>query len=170
MRRVVAVVLILCYLGAGTFFLYCHLLGETRGLPWAYYWTWDMFPNYPSFSARRMALGETKSGEFVQVFPTNKIRYRRGGSGDLTRYDLPRNDATLKYAVAEALKETPPAEEEDPVTYVFLVEEYWPVRFNLPDDLYQESFGEENPRRHAFRIIDEGPVNEAGEIGWTSRP
>ena len=169
-RRLLVVAFILSYLAAGVFFLYCHLLGQTRGLPWGYFWTWDMFPNYPSFSARRLALGETEGGHFVRVFPTNKMHYRRGGSGDYTRFDLPRNDAALRKAVEETLEAAHASAADDPVTYVFLVEEYWPVRFNLPDDLYRKAFGEENPQRHSFRILDEGPVEKTGEVHWTSAP
>jgi hypothetical protein len=88
----------------------------------------------------------------------------------LTRFDLPRNDAALRKAVAEHFAAHPPAGRDDPISYVFLVEKYWPVRFNLPDDLYESEFGEANPHRVAYRILDEGPVDPSGEIRWTNTP
>jgi hypothetical protein len=161
---------ILAYLGAGLFFLYGHVLGDTSRFALGYFWTWDMFPNYPSFSARRFALGQTQSGQYVLVFPTDQVRHRRGGHGDLTRFDLPRNDGALRKAVSDHLQAHPPQAMEDPITYVFLVEKYWPVRFNLPDELYEPKYGEPNPHRVAYRILDEGSVDELGAIRWTNAP
>jgi len=170
LRRVLVIGFVLSYLGTGVFFLYQHLLGTSGSTAWAYVWTWDMFPNYPSFSARRFALGQTESGRFLKVFPTSKIQFRRGANGEHTRFDLPRNDAALRKAVQETLESARPQNREDPVTYVFLVEKYWPVRFNLPEPLYQKAFGEENPHRSSYRILDEGSVEETGEVRWTSSP
>ncbi len=167
-RRLLAMGFIIVYLGAGVFFLYAHLIGDTGRFGVGYFWTWDMFPNYPSFSARRSALGQTKSGQYLRVFPTSKVRYHRGGHGDLTRFDLPRNDDSLRQAVSETLHAYPPDKMADPVTYVFLVEKDWPVRFNLPNNLYRSAFGEDNPHRHSWRIVDEGSVAGNGEIRWTS--
>lgn len=169
-RRLLVLGLIVTYLAAGGFYFYRHLLGDTSQSAFGYFWTWDMFPNYPSFSARRLALGQTRGGRFVQVFPTEQVRFRRGGHRDLTRFDLPRNDAALRTAVAETLETYPPEQMDDPITYVFLIENYWPVRFNLPDDLYQQVYDEENPRRQAWRIIDEGRIDPDGKIHWTSIP
>jgi hypothetical protein len=160
----------IAYGGAGIFFLYGHVLGDTARTPAGYFWTWDMFPNYPSFSARRFALGQTRSGQYLMVFPTDQVRHRRGGQGDLTRFDLPRNDAALRRAVSEQLAAYPPQDMSDPITYVFLVEKSWPVRFNLPADLYEAQYGEPNPHRAAFRILDEGPVDALGTVRWTNAP
>lgn len=168
LRRLLVLGFLVAYLSAGGWYLYRHLLGDTSQSAYGYFWTWDMFPNYPSFSARRFALGQTRSGRFVRVFPTEQIRFRRGAQRNLTRFDLPRNDSILRTAVAETFQSRPPEQMDDPITYVFLVEKYWPVRFNLPDDLYQEAYGEENPQRHSWRILDEGRVERNGDIHWTS--
>ncbi len=168
LRRLLVLAFVSCYLGAGIFFLYSHLIGDGARSAVGYLWTWDMFPNYPSFSARRLALGQTESGRYVRVFPTSNVKYRRGGHRDMTRFDLPRNDAALRTAVEETLQSRAGEETSDPVAYVFLIEKYWPVRFNLPEELYQYQYGELNPHRHSWRILDEGPVAEAGDIRWTS--
>lgn len=169
-RRGLAVLFLVAYLLAGAFFLYGHILGDTARYPIGYFWTWDMFPNYPSFSARRFALGQTQSGQYLFVFPSTQVQHLRGGQGDLTRFDLPRNDAALRRAVSEQFVDHPPRDMEDPITYVFLVEKYWPVRFNLPEELYKAEYGEENPHRVAYRILDEGLVDRLGEIRWTNAP
>ena len=167
-RRLLAMIFLLASIGAGLFFLYSQVLGDTERFTISYFWTWDMFPNYPSFSARRLALGQTKSGKYVKLFPTSAIKYRRGGHRDYTRFDLPRSDAALRKAVEETLAAHPPTQMNDPVSYVFLIEKYWPTRFNLPDDLYLKAYGKENPHRHAWRILDEGPAEKDGKIRWTS--
>ena len=168
LRRGLMIGFIIAYLTAGTYFLFGHLIGDTGRFAAGYFWTWDMFPNYPSFSARRFALGQTQRGQYVLVFPTDQVRHRRGGHGDLSRFDLPRNDGALRIAVSKELETHPPQGFEDPITYVFLVEKYWPTRFNLPDELYQSEFGEPNPHRVAYRILDEGPVDRLGVIRWTN--
>lgn len=167
-RRLLVLGFVIAYLGVSIFYFYRHILGDTGPSAFGYFWTWDMFPNYPSYSARRLALGQTKSGRFVEVFPNEQVRFRRGGQRDLTRFDLPRNDAALRTAVAETLGSNPPQQMDDPITYVFLIEKYWPVRFNLPESIYKEAYGEHNPHRHSWRILDEGRVEVDGGIHWTS--
>ncbi len=167
-RRCSVIIFLLAYIGTGVFFLYGHILGDTGRFAAGYFWTWDMFPNYPSFSAGRLALGQTKSGKYVQLFPTTLIKYRRGAHRDYTRFDLPRNDAALRKVAEETLAAHPPEDMKDPVIYVFLIERYWPVRFNLPDSLYEDAYGQENPHRQSWRIVDEGPAENGGKIRWTS--
>src|SRR5918994_987023 len=70
------VAFLIAYVSAGVFFLYGHVLGDTARFAAGYFWTWDMFPNYPSFSARRFAVGQTKSGQYLMVFPTSQVRHR----------------------------------------------------------------------------------------------
>ncbi len=149
-----------------------HAVGDAVGGPVAYLFTWDMFPNYPAWSARRVALVETESGRYFQILPTRHEQFRRGSQRTHSRLDLPRNDNALRQAAEVALTEFRglPIAVDDPPSYVFLIEQFWPVRFNLPDDLYEAAYNTENPRRKSWRIVDESAVGPNGELEWLPRP
>ncbi|WP_166820368.1 hypothetical protein [Thalassoroseus pseudoceratinae] len=162
----------LAYLGMSLWFLGRHAVGDSASGPVPYLFTWDMFPNYPSWSARRIALVETQSGQYFQILPSRRQQYRRGSEKTHSRLDLPRNDDALRQAAEVALADfrSSSASSDDPPTYVFLLEQFWPVRFNLPDDLYEAAYGTENPRRKSWRIVDESAVGPNGELEWLPRP
>jgi hypothetical protein len=169
LRRLPALLVIAAYLGASGWYFYRHALGDAAAEPAAYLFTWDMFPNYPSWSARRIAVAQTRSGRYLRILPSRGQQFRRGRDGEHSRFDLPRSDAAFQQAVDRTLRTHWPIDPADPVVYVFLLEQYWPVRFNLPDDLYESVYGEPNPRRRSWRIIAESPVSEGGRTRWTGQ-
>ncbi len=171
-RRLLIVTAMLLYFVVTVWFLGRHAVGDSVGGPLAYLFTWDMFPNYPAWSARRVALVETESGQYFQILPSRHEQYRRGSQRTHSRLDLPRNDDAFRQAAEVALNDfrKSQAATDNPPTYVFLLEQFWPVRFNLPDDLYQAAYETENPRRKSWRIVDESAVGPNGELEWLPRP
>jgi hypothetical protein len=167
LRRLPALAVIAAYLGASGWYFYRHALGDTAAEPAAYLFTWDMFPNYPSWSARRIAVAQTQGGRYLRIFPSRGQQFRLRRDRSHSRFDLPRSDAALQRAVDETLRSHWPIDADDPVVYVFLLEHYWPARFNLPDDLYESAYGEPNPRRRYWRVIAESAVTDGGRTRWT---
>ena len=164
-RRCGATFAIVAYLSTTAWFGLLHVLGDLVQDPTAYFFTWDMFPFYVTESTRPIAVGLTRSGEHLQLLPGPTQQFRWGLSGKATRSDLDRSRRFLRSAVDHALKQTKTAQEDDPFVRVFVVEEYWPSRFNLTDDLYKAVYNEPNPRRKYWRILDEFEVTADNTLG-----
>ncbi|MEX0718259.1 MAG: hypothetical protein WD066_16820, partial [Planctomycetaceae bacterium] len=166
-RRAAAGLLIAAYLAATGWFLCLQVLGDTYWHPVNYFFTWDMFPGYGTVSARRYAVGETKSGRYLQLLPGPNERFRWGVAGDLPRFDIvptvaqpPLSDRLLD-AIDHALKRVREDHQDDPIVYVYVLEEYWPAHFNLPEDQYREVYGVEHPDRRYWRWLDGDNVDPA---------
>ena len=169
-RRLAALPLIVLYLGCTAFYLYRQVVGDVGGSPFAYFWTWDMFPNYPAESSRRIVVGETKGGRFVRLLPGERDRFRWGRAGDGTRFDIDRRGGFLMRVIDIRVARYGESKSDDRLERVYLVEHYWPLRFNLPDDIYQSAYSEPNPERKYWRIIGEFPVSKDGSVEWETPP
>lgn len=186
-RRLPAAIFMAVYLSLTGFYLVQHLLGDSLGHWIGYFWTWDMFPNYPTVSVRRWAVGETASGRFVRLAPYSGHRFRWGVKGDVTRLDLDRRLPYFRLAALEGIRRHNAAIPADPIRHVYLAEQYWPEKYNLPDGLYRDfyedtatgqpywtSSGEDAgtvPRRKYWRILDEAAVTADGAVpAWESSP
>ena len=123
-----------------------------------------MFPNYQSWSSRRVALGKTAKGNYVELHPSSTQKYRGGTRGDLTRADLDRSGSGLKQFADQALSHASVSQSHDPVVHVWLQEEYWPEKFNLRDDLYEEVWGQAKPDRTYWRTLSEYDVPRLGPV------
>jgi hypothetical protein len=140
--------IVVAYLLTTVYFFGRHVLGDSLSHRVAYFWTWDMFPGYTSTATRHVAIGETADGEFVQLYPSESQQFRWGIDGDMTRIDmLPSVEGEISAswflaAVKSTLERTRTATDDDPITRIYLAEEYWPLRYNLSDDLYDDVYGE----------------------------
>jgi|GEM_PF-1897781 len=163
-------VLLFCtaYLFATAWFGVRHVLGDSLSHPGAYFFTWDMFPGYVTETSRRMVVGHTWDGRFVKLLPENSHRFRWGIHNDVSRVDIDRNPRNLERAIERSVGEYNRAHAKSPIESVLVVEQYWPSRFNLPDDLYRQSYGEANPRRRYWRFIDV-PI-DIDAVGRISNP
>lgn len=154
-RRVCAVAFIVAYLGVNAFFLARYAVGDVLPHPIAYFFTWDMFPGHYCESTRKVAVGRTEEGRFVQLVPGPLDQYREGTGGDLTRVDLDRTGRDFRRLAEHALQQSREIRSDEPIVHVYLFEKFWPNKFNLPDDLYQSYAGEPKPSRHSWRLLGE---------------
>ena len=185
-RRLLALLFIVVYLSLTGFYLVRHAIGHPLGHELAYFWTWDMFPNYSTESIRRRAIGETASGEYVMLVPNSRHRFRWGVHGDVTRLDIDRRLLFFRRAAVDGIGRHNTSLPNDPVRYVYLAENYWPEKFNLPSDLYRSAYEDTTtgelywasaaergtvPTRTYWRILDEAAVAEDGQVGnWELSP
>lgn len=159
LRCVGAVLFIGLYLGLTAFFQLAELDGDTLDTPFAYFWTWDMFPNHDCFSVRSTAIGRTASGRFVTIFPGPKQRFRWGAGSELTRTE--RRPESGERLIQSILAERKDADAADPIVHAYLLEKYWPVRFNTPEPLYEQLLGQPRPRRRYWRVVREFDVSDS---------
>ena len=179
LRRLAAKLLIAAYLGSSVWFLLGYALGDRGFVPLSYFWTWDMYPYYFCESYRWKAVGRTNSGAYLQLLPGPGQKFRWGVHGDLPRTDLDGSGAIfnkqgrnfLRDAAEKSLELTRQAHADDPIVHVYLLKQFWPVRFNypeetyarlydwLPDQLPQESVpGSPTGRPVAWKVIREFDV------------
>ena len=170
LAKIAVVVLIGGYLGLLGLNLGRQILGDPAPAALGYFFTWDMFPFYHAWSSRRTAIGKTAAGRYVEIVPAGAQRYRGGADGNLTRADLDRGENTVRKLADQTLAHTHDIE-SDPVTQVWLLEEFWPEKMNLPSDLYEEFWGTSKPERTYWRRIadyetpraEQAKRNPAGE-------
>src|SRR5262245_37391348 len=161
-RRVCAWLAVLVYLAVLGGFLLQSVAGDTALFPLSYFFKWDMFPSHNTRGQRRVAIGRTVSGKYLQLHPSPFEQYRSGVHRDLTHVDLDRRGHYFRTTVEQTLKKTGAATSADPVTHVYLFEKTWPAKFNYPADLYEAWSGSPKPDRVAWRLIDEFDVSEVG--------
>lgn len=166
--RSAAVVFIALYLAVNGFFLLRNCVRPAGPNPWVYFFTWDMYPFYRTVSSRPLAIGRTRSGEYRELLPSPMQQFRWGADGTATRTDLDHGFVHTRSSV-ERILESSTVSRDDSIVHVYLIEEYWPVRFNLPDDVYSRTIdwtraipGQSNPGRKHWKVIEEFDVDAGG--------
>ncbi len=155
LRRIASLSFIFGYLLANGWFLYRSAVGDTYSSPIAAMMTWDMFPNYQTKSQRSFAVGKTRQGRHIDLLNELDQRFHWGQDQSLLRTDIDRSGALLKSAVQRELARDRLQNADDPVEHVYLIEEYWPARFNLPDQLYRREYDGDKPDRRYWRVVAE---------------
>jgi len=163
-------VLLLCgaYVAVNGWFMLRHVLGDTQSTPAAYFFTWDMFPGYVSESSRRMAVGVTTTGRYIKLLPAENHRFRWGINNAVSRMDIDHRHELLLPQLEASVRQYNRRHPDDPIQQVGIVEQYWPSKFNLPDDIYQATYDEPNPRRRywrhgaVWRVDDDGRLIPGG--------
>ena len=169
-RRLAFPLVIAAYLGCIAFSFFRHVLGDPGEHPIAYFWTWDMFAGHPAESSRRLVIAKTDDGRFVQFIPGSGQRFRWGRGGDATRIDLDRRTVHLRAAVEYELRCFRSIAPDRPLERIYVVEQYWPARFNLPDGLYEATYREPNPRRKYWRVLHEADISGGQLLRWEEPP
>ena len=165
-RRALAALAISLYLAALGGFLLQSALGDSGFFPVSYFFTWDMFPSYYTESSRRVAIGRTASGRYIELHPSPFQQYRGGVYGDLTHVDLERRGLFYRAAVEQTLQRSR-RDAQDLVQQVWLFERFWPVKYNYPDDLYESWSASRKPDRRCWRLVGEFEVVD-GQLDETS--
>jgi hypothetical protein len=150
------------YLAALGGFLLQSALGDAALFPVSYFFTWDMFPSYYSESSRRVAVGKTNAGRYLQLHPSPREQYRGGVHGDLTRVELERRGFFYRAAVERSIEANAERELPDPIAHVFLFEKFWPAKFNYPADLYEAWSARSRPDRVSWRLVGEFDAGSPG--------
>lgn len=168
--RMGAVVFLTAYVAATGWFLARNMSGDPGTSPPAYFFTWDMFPSYVSESTRKLAVARTEGGVYRQLVPGPRDQFRWGQTDRATRFDLDRGGHFWQEAAERALERSAGRHRDDPIVYVYLIEEYWPVRFNLSEELYESEYGEPKPARRYWRVVDQFAVDGAERLPTSDSP
>lgn len=147
------------YLGVTVFFQYFRIVGDAVQTPLAYFWTWDMFPNYDCFSVRSVGVARTASGRYVRLFPGPTERFRWGAADALSRTDrYPEAGARL---IRNIIARRGDADSTDRIVHAYLIEQYWPVSFNYPPPIFESLYDRPRPERRYWRVLREWDVSDS---------
>lgn len=167
-RRGGILLAVAAYLGVSAWFAVHHMMGDPLSHPSAYFFTWNMFPGYTTETSRRTVVGITESGRHVRILPAANHRFRWGINDEVARIDVDRRLDNLKPDIERSLQRFNKEHPDDRVLMIMVVEQYWPSKFNLPDDIYQSTYGEPNPHRKNWRVLEQGTfaVADDGMVNW----
>ncbi|GAB4143220.1 MAG: hypothetical protein Tsb009_14190 [Planctomycetaceae bacterium] len=137
MKKWIASLVICGYLSFLGWGIVSHTLGFATGAhPSMYYVVWDMFCGWSSYSSRILIVGEGESGKYYELAPGPWGDFRPFGSIGRQHYDGMGNHAP-KLAL-NALRHT----KHEPITRIFVIEQIWAKKYNLPDKLWKKRFDE----------------------------
>lgn len=138
MKRWLATGLIVVYLGALSFGVGCHTFNTGQGAhPFMYFIVWDMFCGWASYASNTHVVAEGESGKYYDLAPAPWGEFQPWGTLGRRHYDAFYNHGgRLAHNV---LKNT----SHEPITRVFVIEECWPKKYDLPDSIWKARYGDE---------------------------
>lgn len=129
---------IVAYLGVLGYGIFAHAFKyRVNAHPMMYYIVWDMFCGWAAHESRLHIIAEGESGTYYELSPAPWGEFKPFGEEDRQHYDY-LNNATWKMA-DHVLRHT----DHEPMTRIFVVEESWSKKYNLPDGLWAKRFAEE---------------------------
>lgn len=132
----------LSVLGGG---LFCHTFGWNPAChPAMYYIVWDMFCGWSGYEVRYHVLAEGISGDVYSVLPAPWGKFVPYGSLARRHYDSGGVHSTRM--AMNVLRHT----SHEPITRLFVVEENWSKKFNMPDDQWAMRWDQPKDPFHYF--------------------
>ena len=133
------------YIGALAWGLVSHTFEyKNDSHPAMYYIVWDMFCGWGSYSNRVQVIAEGESGEFYEVTPAPWGSIKPFGKLDRRHYDF--YGLAINRIAMNVLKHT----RHEPITRVYVLDECWPKKFNIPDSLWNARYAEDKDPYHYF--------------------
>ncbi|NQV27441.1 MAG: hypothetical protein HQ518_24085 [Rhodopirellula sp.] len=164
MKRLLAVGTIVAYLGVLALGLGSHALHYRTGAhPSMYFIVWDMFCGWSAYEDRTHIIGQGESGKYYNLAPAPWGDYRP--FGDIERHHY---DPFTMHSGALALS-TLRHTEHEPIQQIFVVQETWAKKFNLPDQLWAERYTEpKDPHSyfHLLKILDGNGELQVSNLAW----
>ncbi|MCA9040989.1 MAG: hypothetical protein KDA65_11625 [Planctomycetaceae bacterium] len=167
MKRWFANFVIVTYLGAMGFGFFAHTMQFMNGChPTMYFVVWDMFCGWSAYENRIHLVAEGESGTYYDV--------SRGPWGEFNPYsDIGRrhydyNGMYLSRVANNVLKQT----SHEPITQVYVFEENWAKKYNMPDYIWNRLYDEPKEPRSYFsvrQILDQDSKIVQANSCWLMR-
>lgn len=134
MHRWMKHLFIAAYLAVLGYGLVIHTLKINRYSHMAnYFFVWDMYCGWNAFEKRSVLIGQGESGQYYNLNPPwQTLR----PFGDAHRHNFDSWGYFSGQVAANTLKQT----QHEPMTRVFLIEQHWAKKYNLPDHLWSRRF------------------------------
>lgn len=135
MKRWLAVAFISSYLGVLSYGVGCHTFGAGQtSHTLMYFIVWDMFCGWASYASNLHIIAEGESQKYYELAPAPWGEFVPWGYLGRRHYDA-FNTHTPRIAM-NTLKHT----KHEPITRVFVVEETWAKKFDLPDHIWNQRY------------------------------
>lgn len=145
MKHWLAKLTIASYLTALALGVGCHAMNfGVSAHPAMYFFVWDMFCGWSAHEVRYHLVAEGESGTHYRLSPPPWNTFAPYGDLERDQYDAIGN-AHAKIAL-NTLRHT----SHEPITRFFLIEESWPKKYNLPENLWAARFDEEKDPHSYF--------------------
>ncbi len=153
MKRSIAVAVIAGYLGVLSWGIVSHTLSVGNvSHPGMFYIVWDMFCGWSGYESRQHLVAEGVSGNHYLLTPSPWGEFQPYGPAYRTDYD---NYAVHSGKIARnVLLHT----KHEPIARVYLIEESWSKRYNMPDYIWKLQFEEEKKKKSYYntRVVYNG--------------
>lgn len=147
MKRFAAILFICAYLSALSWGVVAHAVKyKVASHPIMYYVVWDMFCGWSAYSSRLQVIAEGESGRYYEVAPAPWGELNPFGHIERRHYDP--FDDLMPRMIRNNLRNTT----HEPISNVYVVEEIWPKKFNLPDDVWLEKFGTPKDKKTYYNV------------------
>ena len=147
MKRWLSIGFICSYLGILTYGIGCHTMGYGTGAhPLMYFVVWDMFCGWSSYASHTHIIAEGESEEFYELAPAPWGEFIPWGTEGRRHYDSFNN--TAGRIATNTLKHT----RHEPITRIFVVEECWSKKYDLPDHIWKSRYDEPKQTKKYCRV------------------
>ena len=147
MPRWVSHTIIAAYLLCLAHGVLCHALQfRVNAHPLMYFTVWDMFCGWSGWSYRNHVIAEGESGQFYALTPTPWGEFHPYSNLGREHYDSFHSHA--RRIGANCLKQT----DHEPMKCMYLVEETWSKKFNLPEPLWNQLHEDAPDPKHYFHV------------------
>lgn len=138
---------ITAYLGALLFGIVAHATNfHESDHPSMYFLVWDMFCGWSAYETRSHIVGQGVSGKYYELSPGPWGDYHPYGNISRQNYDsFNIHPATI---ALNCLKHT----DHEPMSRLFVVEEAWAKKFNLPDSVWIQRYDEPKEPFNYYRV------------------
>ncbi len=144
-RRAPAIAFIALYLGILGYGILAHMFSVGTGSHVGmYYIVWDMFCGWSGWEQRHHLIAEGQSGQFYDITVAPWGDVRPYGPRERVHYDV---YASHSPRIAKnILSHT----KHEPIAKIYLVEEYWNKKYNLPDHYWKTAYQEPKDVKRYF--------------------
>ena len=147
MKRWLTHATIAAYISVLGYGIACHAVSyKVSAHPLMYYIVWDMFCGWAAYSTRTHIVGQGESGKYYELSPGPWGDFEPFGHLGRRHYDTFTTHAPR--LAQNTLKHT----QHEPMSRVFVIEESWPKKFNLPDRIWEKSIGDERDFHKYYHV------------------
>jgi hypothetical protein len=159
MKRILTVGFIVAYLGTLNYGVLCHMMGfGTAAHPLMYFIVWDMFCGYSAYDSRVYVIAEGENQKFYDLAAPPWGEFKPWGEQGRQHYDV-LNNHTARIGF-NTLRHT----QHEPITRMFVIEENWAKKYNMPDGVWSARFDGPKDIKKYYRVrtilLPDGTVTE----------